>query len=429
MTKKKLSILASFNLSFHWFTIGIIIPVMTLFLLEKGFNLLQVGIAFAFYSTATVLLELPTGGLADSIGRKKVYLFALALQIFVTIAFVLINNHIGLFICFALQGAVRSLTSGTMDAHFIDEFYKIDPDVNLQQEFAKIGIFVPLALGLGSLIGGFLPMTLGVLTEKSFLNSLYSSNYIIFTVTLIIQFVTTFFLVKEEKKTGENNTILAGFKKVPEVLSTSVNYGLKHPIILLILLATFAWGFSISGLEQLWQPQVKGIISESTGTWIYGVLTFGYFIAGGLGNVLVTPICKLFKDDYPRVLFFARALMGILYFVLAIQNGIVMFSIFYITLFMFNGVQGSPETAIFNREVPSDKRSTLLSFSSLFLQLGGILGSIIMGVLAQNFSIKIAWIAASVVITSSALLYLFIPQHKEKLVDSENDATGLSNEF
>ena len=71
MNKNRLSILASFNLSFHWFAMGIIIPIMTLFLLEKGLTLLQIGIAFAVYSAATVLLELPTGGLADSIGVES----------------------------------------------------------------------------------------------------------------------------------------------------------------------------------------------------------------------------------------------------------------------------------------------------------------------------------------------------------------------
>ncbi len=69
-----------------------------------------------------------------------------------------------------------------MDAHFIDEFYRIDPEINLQKEMAKIGIFIPLALGLASLIGGFLPMTLGVFTASTFLNNAYSANYIIFVL-------------------------------------------------------------------------------------------------------------------------------------------------------------------------------------------------------------------------------------------------------
>ncbi len=94
-------------------------------------------------------------------------------------------------------------------------------------------------------------------------------------------------------------------------------------IILLILISGFAMGFAILGVELLWQPQVKGIISDSTGSWIYGLLTFGYFTAVGIGNMIVTPICKIFKDNYVKVLFLARLLMGILFFFLAMQSGII----------------------------------------------------------------------------------------------------------
>jgi MFS family permease len=423
MNKKYLSVLACFNLSFHWFTIGIIIPVMTLFLLEKGMTLVQIGVIFAGYATATVVLELPTGGLADAIGRKKVYLSALVLQMIAGILLIFLNGFPALFFCSLLQGASRSLSSGTMDAHFIDEFYRIDPEVNLQKQMAKIGIFIPMALGLASLIGGFLPMTLGVYTESSFLKNAYTANYIIFVLVVFIQFLCTLILVKEEKREGKENTLIGGFKRFPLILSTSVQFGLKHPVILLLLLSGFAWGFSISGLEQLWQPQVKSILGPDSASWVYGVLTCGYFMADSLGNVIVTPICRIFRNNYSKVLFGGRLLMGIFYFILALQSGILIFSLFYISLFMFNGIQGSPESSLFNSEVPSDKRSTLLSFASLFMQAGGILGSLINAFIAQTFSIKAAWIVASIVITLSALLYLFIPVHEEQ---KKGD---LSNEF
>ncbi len=423
MEKKQLSLLATFNLSFHWFAIGVIIPVMALFLLEKGLSLMQIGVVFAAYGVSTVLLELPTGGLADSIGRKKVYIISLLFLILASVLLLLVQRFEFLIIASILQGAARSLSSGTMDAHFIDEFYRIDPEVNLQKEMAKIGIFIPMALGLGSLLGGYLPMTLGVLTERSFLSSSYASNYIILIMALLIQIFSTGILVKEKEPDDGDNTIIGGFKKVPQVIGTSIEYGVKHPVILMILLAGFAWGFSISGLEQLWQPQVKSIISDATGSWIYGVLTFGYFMAASVGNILATPLCRLFKNNYIAVLFTARLVMGLLYFVLAFQSGILLFSGFYVFLFLFNGLQESPESSIFNGEVPSEKRSTLLSFSSLFMQAGGILGSLIMGFLAQTYSIKSAWIVASVVISVSALLYLFIPYFKKKR------EAGLLNEF
>lgn len=414
MSIKRLRVIASLNMSFHWFTIGIIVPVMTLFLIEKGLTLAQVGISFAVYSAATVILEIPTGGLADTVGRKKVYLISLLFQIIGAILLLFVWSFSALLVCFVFQGISRSLSSGTMDAHFIDEFYRLDPEVNLQEEMAKIGTFIPLGIGFGSLLGGFLPMTLGVLTQNGALKSLYAANYVVLIITVILQMIMTTLFVKEQTDREEDNSLVAGFRKVPEVLKTSMKYGIGHPVILILLIATFIWGFSISGLEQFWQPQVKSIINENTGSWIYGLLTTGYFFAASVGSLIAIPFCRLFKNNYSITLFVARLLMGALYIILAIQTKIIPFAFFYITLFMFNGVQSSPEQSVFNSAVPSDKRSTLLSFSSLFLQLGGIMGSVFLGFIAHNFSIKTAWIIASLVITSSAVLYLLIPHLKSK---------------
>ncbi len=80
MTKEKLLRLFTFNQSFHWFMTGLLIPVLTLLLLKKGLSLFQVGIALGVYSGFAILFELPTGGLADSIGRKRVYLISLVVS-------------------------------------------------------------------------------------------------------------------------------------------------------------------------------------------------------------------------------------------------------------------------------------------------------------------------------------------------------------
>lgn len=67
MTRKKLLFVFSLNQTFHWFIIGLIIPVITLLQLEKGLDLFQIGIVIAVYSATIILLELPTGGLLGSL--------------------------------------------------------------------------------------------------------------------------------------------------------------------------------------------------------------------------------------------------------------------------------------------------------------------------------------------------------------------------
>jgi DHA1 family quinolone resistance protein-like MFS transporter len=409
MNIRSLRFLATWNLSFHWFAVGLILPVLTLYMLEKGLSLTQIGLAGAMYSGVTVLLELPTGGLADTIGRKKIYITSLLFQIAAAAIMLHVRALSALMFAFAFQGISRSLSSGAMDAHFIDEFYRIDPKVNLQREMARIGTWIPVGLGIGSLLGGFIPMIIGFFTEASYLDSLYASNFLVFAGVLVIQLVTTAVFVREEPREGGNGSLLKGFAKLPEVVSVSMRFGIGHPVVLLLLLGTFAWGFSISSLEQLWQPQVKSIIDPSTGTWIFGFLTTGYFLAAALGNAMSTAICRLFGNRYSTVLFAARLAMGILYAVLALQSGIVLFTVFYFAMFMFNGVPASPESSLFNAAVPSHQRSTLLSFSSLFMQTGAILGQILLSFTADRLSIKIAWLIAAGIIAASSLLYLKIP--------------------
>lgn len=413
MTLKQTSNLACFNLSTHWFTIGTIIPVLTLILIEKKFSLIQIGIAFAIYSATIVILEIPTGGLSDSIGRKRVYQISLLFQFLSSIFLIFANTLQVTMLCFICNGIARSLSSGTMDAYFIDEFYKIDPNVNLQKEMSKIGVFIPIGLGLGSLIGGFIPITLGVLTKSSSLNSVYSSNLIVLAFLTLTQFIFTTVLIKEEQYQNRQKSIMKGFRKILDVITISINYGLKNSVILILLVSGFVWGFSVSGLEQFWQPQVKNILNNDGKTWVFGLLTCGYFIASGLGNLLISPICKILKNNYPVILFLSRLFMGILFLFLAFQISIIGFSFLYVILFMFNGFQDSPISAIFNEQISSDKRSTMLSFSSLFMQLGGLFGSIINGFLANTYSIKLAWIVASIFLLLSTILFLLIPNNKK----------------
>lgn len=59
------------------------------------------------------------------------------------------------------------------------------------------------------------------------------------------------------------------------------------PVFLIIMLTSLVWGFAFSGLETFWQPRVFHITGGMGSTFIYGLLTNGYFLAGALiGGIL-----------------------------------------------------------------------------------------------------------------------------------------------
>ncbi len=76
LQSKKLVNIYIINRFFHWFIIGMIIPIIALYQIEKGLDLFQIGITGGFYSGTILLLELPTGALADEMGRKNIYLIS-----------------------------------------------------------------------------------------------------------------------------------------------------------------------------------------------------------------------------------------------------------------------------------------------------------------------------------------------------------------
>ena len=64
-----------------WLPTGLLIPVLVLLMLERGLTFAELGIVMAAQGLLVLMLELPTGGLADLLGRRPVLLAATGFQI------------------------------------------------------------------------------------------------------------------------------------------------------------------------------------------------------------------------------------------------------------------------------------------------------------------------------------------------------------
>lgn len=415
MTTRKLIAIFSLNQAVHWFIIGLIIPITALFQLEKGLDVFQIGIVAAVYGTTVILLELPTGGLADAIGRKRVYLISLVMLFGAALVLLIAWNFFTMSAGFFLWGVARALSSGSLDAWFVDEYRRVEPEGNLQAALAKVGIFIPAGLGIGSLVGGVLPMSFGKIISQIPGLGMYSANLLTVSICIVIQFILTFILVIEHLHPDRALSIWTGFKQFPTVVSTSVQYGIKHRIIFLLLLSSLAWGVGVMGLEVLWQPRVKNILGSDSQTWIFGLLAAGYFFASSAGNLVITPICKTFGNNYAGVLFGTRLLMGTCLCLLALQGNLLGFTGLYWILFVFNGMSNSPYMTIFNTYVPEAQRSTLLSFQSFFEQIGGLVGSMGLGYTAKTLSIPVAWFLGAEILVVSSLVFIFLSRNNGKI--------------
>ncbi len=426
-----------FNQSMHWFMAGIVFPVLSLIILDKGMDYLQLGLLMALYSGTVVLAELPSGALSDLIGRKKVYLAALCLNMVGGALALAASSFLSLALGFMAMGLARAFSSGSVEALFIDRLYALEAGVDIQPILAKAGIAVPLALGLSSLVGGYLPQVQIALLPGQ--KGPYTLNLLAYMALAACQFALSAALVppdaaarshgrgggqsSQSSQSGQAGGHASGpglRARLAELIALSrrlggaFRSGLKNRTIALLLLGGLAWGFAISGLEQFWQPRARELAGPDASSAILGFLAFGYFVASALGSLASTPLFRLSRRRYGLFLGLSRLLMGCLYLGLAAAGRLYAFSSLYILCFAANGLASSPEATLLNEELESDSRATMLSLSSLFLQLGGLAGSIALGAFARSLSIPIAWALASSALILSSGLYFALPSRPKR---------------
>ena len=402
---KRITILGGFHQGFHWFSVGLLIPVITLLQLEKGLDLIQVGVASAAYSITVLILELPTGSLADTIGRKRIYILSRIFQLLTGALLFTAGGFPLVMAGFIAMGISRALSSGSMDAYFIDALEMAGRGMDLQKPLAIMGMFAPAGLAAGSLLGGRLPMTLGAVLVRYGISDRFGANIAVAVVCTILQVIFTLLVVREEslpvaaRSANRDN----GFGSV---LAGGLKQALTSKPLLILLSATLAWGIAFSGLERFWQPRVKTILGNPENTMIFGLLSTGYFGVGVIGNLMSIPLSKWLGNNHGRTMVILRILMGGFFILLYRASGIGGFSVFYLGAFLVNGISNSPHAAMFNKIVPSGKRATILSLESLFLQAGGALGALYSGFVAESLSIGHTWLIGGVVLMVSSLLYI-----------------------
>jgi len=400
------------------FFIGIFLPIITLLQLDKGRSLFDVGIAAGIYSGTVLIFELPTGNLADLIGRKVVFILSLISLLFSSIVFTFSDSIIHFGIGFMLFGLYRAMASGSMEAWYVDELKYIDNKINLQKYIAIANTSASIGGIMGSVLCGIVPITFGIFLKSKFEVSVFSGNLI---VLLLMNILLIFYVLRftSERKVEIKTEGQPKIKELNNFIIETIQQGIKNKIILILLIATFIWGYCFAGVEFYWQPQIKNIMGANFKVWVLSIVSTAYFLFGFIGNISITRICLLFNNRYNRILLFLRLLLGFTLIILAFQSSLIPFIIIFLFLNLFASMHESPYKSIFNENIDSKRRSSVLSLESLIMESGGLIGVLIAGVISEYFSIRNAWCLSGVIFIISGFLYLKITNGKENLKNDQ----------
>jgi DHA1 family quinolone resistance protein-like MFS transporter len=408
MTVRRIKRAYFFVLALNWLAVGLTLPIFVLFMQARGLSLAQVGLVMGTYAVTIALLELPTGGLADSYGRKNVALlsqaFSLLSNLVLIVAFALPWFFLGAF----LLGVSRALNSGSLDAWYVDSLQADDQDVDLQAALAQANTITLLALGAGTLAGGALPSLFDWLPEAQ--TSLLSPFTATLIASLVLKAVLFLFIaltiVEPRKAMVHQLSLQAGMRTVPKLMGDAFSLTVGNRHLLLLFGATLVAGFTLSGVEAFWQPGFAGLLGDATSqSWLFGLVMAISFLAGIGGNVLATHLSRHTNHNYALVAGVAAALQVGALLAMAAAQAATIFSGGFWTYYLGIGTATSPHETLVNHEIPAQRRSAMLSMQSLATYAGSFLGSMILGMIAQTRGISWAWFAAASVAMVSLALY------------------------
>ncbi len=364
------------------------IPVLALFYIASQVPIEQFAIIMAVFALSTLLLEVPSGVVADLLGKKKTLLLSRFMYVIEICLVAFFNGFAAFLVAKMFSGLGVSLSSGTNQALLYDTLKKL----GREKEHKKIS---GLMATITNVFGAF------VFIIGAFLFSVHYKLPAYATLPCItIGFILTFFL-KEPYTTQKKMTFSNSWKHLKEGIAyVKKSNFIKYLIFFSVPLAAGASiGFSMSSayFELIAIPIfLIGAVSFISSLLMAYTSKIAYKLEEKLGQegslllmeimIFASIFCMSFMIKYVGLLF---------YYFIPLAAG---FSQVVLNHYM-------------NKNIPTSHRATLLSIRNMGDNIGAVMLFPIVGYITKLISMQLAFlILAGIILVYMVILRIASPQ-------------------
>jgi MFS family permease len=336
--------------------------INTIFLLDAGLSNLEAFAANAFFTAGMVLFEVPTGIVADTIGRRVSYLLG-TLTLMASTFFYVLLWQIGAplwewAIASMLLGLGFTFFSGAVEAWLVDALTATGFTGELETVFGRGQIVSGAAMLIGSVAGGFIARqtSLGV-------------PFVLRGLVLIVMFGLAFRLMHDVGfKPEKGGRPLAEMRKIA---ANSVEYGWRVPAVKWLMVESlFTGGVGIYAFYAL-QPYLLELYGDPQAYQIAGLvaaIVAGAQIAGGIA---APRIRRLFRRRTSALIATAGLSVVALGLIGLVESFWAVIGLIVVWGLLFAATLPIRQTYL-NGLIPSRQRATILSFDSMMSSTGGV---------------------------------------------------------
>ena len=391
----------------RWFPIGLYAPIAILLMHARGLDLATIGGLFAIYGIVAVTLELPTGGLADVVGRRIVLVVASGLTAVGLAIGAIAHEPLVFAIGMIVSATGRALGSGPLDAWFVDAV-GAESSATIRAGLSRGGTAEALALGVGAVLGGLLPGAMAAVLPglpaagDALLVSL-SIPALAAAAGTLVHGAAVLLLVHEERRPWVGTRALV--RGIPATVVGGARLGLGDRILRRLLLRSALFGLVLSGAELLSPGVFANLLGgEQAASAPYGLLVAAAFGASAAGAA-VAPAAAARLGGTGRA-------AGIVSMVAAPAAALVALPLLaaaglgYVGIYLLLGVVGPLTSELLHGRVSGTERATMVSVESLSASAGGVVSNIVLGAVAASLGTGAALVLVAAALVASGLLLL-----------------------
>ena len=365
------------------------LPVVALYFEQELFTLQNVALIYATRSLLTVLLEVPTGAIADLFGRVGTIRIAFAIFL-LGLVFLYVGGSMMMFLSYSFFWALASaLESGTDNAFIYDSLAEEGRAADFKRVNGMYRVMWMLGAAIGSVFGGYMAMV-----------SLRFPILLTF-IPVVISLIFTFGLREPSYEKEDHRNVLKQMKDSSRVL-----FGSRDLVLISVI------GFSLVGFSET-THMMKAIFYDFKGVPLvyFGYLAAATFTLASFGFYFSHWVSERVNEKW--FLFVSVAIGGGLILAATFVNDWWWAALLMVLPALFFGLRGPVIDDIVNREVGSSKRATVNSLVNFARQIGMVLVAPFIGYFADLYDIGVAYQLTGIGIIVASVLFLGLKGRKK----------------
>ena len=374
----------------RWLPIGFIVGLLILWKLDRGLTLSQAMMAGAITGVVVFATELPTAGIADSLGRRPVLVVAALVNVASMLALLVADSFAAFVVAAALTGLFRALDSGPLEAWYVDTVHRSRPGADVDQDLSRMAGVMGAAMAGASVAGSGL-VAWAPLPDRS---PLWLPVAVALALS-VVHLVAVLTLLREPPRLDERGLAAArrSVLETPGVIGSGLALLRDNAVLRGLVLVELFAAISMITFENFMPVRLAELVGgEASAAVIMGPVAAGGWLVFAVGAAAAGRVSA--RIGVARTAILGRILTSLGAVTMGLAFGPIALVVTYFLTYSMHGFGGPAYNALLHREATSRNRATVLSLASMTMFISVAVASSLLGLVAEHTSTPVGMVIA-----------------------------------